>query len=135
MIRRRPMDARGAAAVEFALIAPALFALMFFVLEVGRMAWTQQTLQETAASAARCIGLKASGCDSPSATRGWAVTRARQSGLAIAPDTVSVTAATICDSQSGMSRVAIASPYANAVGSILPAAAATMTVTACFPAS
>jgi hypothetical protein len=134
MIRRLARADRGAAAVEFALIAPALFAIIFLVLEGGRMAFTQQTLQETAFAAARCFGLKVDGC-ALGDIRGWTVARARRSGLVIAPTTVEPLTPTTCNGRAGMSQITIASPYANAVGSILPAARPLMTVRACFPAS
>lgn len=45
-------DRQGAAALETALLAPVLLALLLGVMEVGRMAWTRATLtyavQETA---------------------------------------------------------------------------------------
>jgi hypothetical protein len=134
-MRRRTLGERGAAAVEFALIAPAMFALVFLVLEGGRMAFTQQVLQETAFAAARCLGLKADGCTSVGDMPAWTAARARRTGLVIAAGTVVATATTTCENRAGMSRVTISSPYSNAVGSILPPARALLTVRACFPAS
>jgi Flp pilus assembly protein TadG len=62
---RRFLRARGgASAVEFALVIPPLFLLMAAVLEYGRLLWTREALQETAASAARCMGMTSSSCAS-----------------------------------------------------------------------
>lgn len=55
---------RGVAALEFAVVAPVLMMLMFGILEFGRLLWTMQGLQMTAASAARCMGILASSCAS-----------------------------------------------------------------------
>jgi Flp pilus assembly protein TadG len=48
------MGNRGATAVEFAFIGPALILLLFGTIEGGRMLWTQNTLQYVVEQAARC---------------------------------------------------------------------------------
>lgn len=47
------LDRRGFAAVEFALIAPALLLLTFGIIDVGRMMWTASTLDHAAREGAR----------------------------------------------------------------------------------
>lgn len=49
---RRP-DERGASAVEFALVAPLLFAVMFGILQYGYHYWALETAAATAREAAR----------------------------------------------------------------------------------
>ncbi|MCH8183956.1 MAG: pilus assembly protein [Proteobacteria bacterium] len=46
-------DRRGVAALEFALIAPALFLLTVGIIDVGRMMWTAATLDHAAREGAR----------------------------------------------------------------------------------
>ena len=46
-------DRRGVAALEFALIAPALFLLTVGIIDVGRMMWTASTLDHAAREGAR----------------------------------------------------------------------------------
>lgn len=46
-------DRRGVAAVEFALIAPALFLLTVGIIDVGRMMWMASTLDHAAREGAR----------------------------------------------------------------------------------
>ena len=46
-------DRRGVAALEFALIAPALFLLPVGIIDVGRMMWTASTLDHVAREGAR----------------------------------------------------------------------------------
>lgn len=62
MIRRR-RDQRGSAAIEFALVAPMLFALLFGVLQYGYQYWALETASATAREAARryAVGTEA-GC-------------------------------------------------------------------------
>lgn len=138
MIRHLFRDRRGATAVEFALVAPAMLAMIFLLLEGGRMIWTQQVLQETAFAAARCMALKSSDCTDVSAMPAWAVTRARASGVRIAAGAVHIesNAASnnpLCQNQLGMNGVAITSPFASRIRHILPVAGHGLTASACFP--
>ena len=52
-LQRIIRDAHGTSAVEFALTAPAFFAIVFGIIETGLMLWTQQGLQHGAQLAAR----------------------------------------------------------------------------------
>jgi Flp pilus assembly protein TadG len=51
-------DLRGATAVEFALVAPILFAIIFGTIDLGRYAWTLSTIQNAADEAARQGGVR-----------------------------------------------------------------------------
>lgn len=140
MIRRLSQDRRGATAVEFALVAPALLAAIFLLLEGGRMIWTQQVLQETAFAAARCMALKSDGCTAPGDMPGWAVAHAAASGVripaeSVTPEADAGKANALCDNRTGMNSIAIVSPYAVAAGNILPATVHALTASACFPAA
>lgn len=50
-------DRSGAQAVEFAIIAPVLFAFMFGVFEVGRLTFEQNRVSAAAAAGARAVTL------------------------------------------------------------------------------
>lgn len=50
-------DARGAAAIEFAIIAPLLFAFLFGVFEVGRLMYEQSRASAAAAAGARAAAV------------------------------------------------------------------------------
>ena len=72
MIRRLGCE-RGAAAMEFALLAPLLFGVMFMIIEGCRMIWTQQVIQEAAFASVRCMALGSAGCTSTTEVQSWAV--------------------------------------------------------------
>nr|WP_166175653.1 TadE/TadG family type IV pilus assembly protein [Altererythrobacter segetis] len=52
-IRRLKQDRRGAAIVEFAILAPTLFAMIFGVVQVGIQMWCYNSLRSIAADAGR----------------------------------------------------------------------------------
>ena len=58
---------RGATALEFAFLAPVLFAMIFGVIDVGRLAWTIGSLHFAAESAARYASLNFDGGGNPPA--------------------------------------------------------------------
>ena len=59
-------DSRGTAAVELALVAPALFLFVFGIAETGRALWLQNALDYSVAEAARCASINPTICDSVS---------------------------------------------------------------------
>lgn len=57
----------GATAVEFALIAPILFMLLFGAIEAGRLLFVQAALHHAVSDAARCASINPAVCSSPKA--------------------------------------------------------------------
>jgi len=55
-------NTHGASAVEFAIIAPVFFLLLFGAIECGQMLWTQNALQYAVERAARCAIIDISTC-------------------------------------------------------------------------
>jgi Flp pilus assembly protein TadG len=55
LLQRFRRNRRGSAAVEFALIAPVFFALLFAILESGLLFFADQTLESVAQNSARMI--------------------------------------------------------------------------------
>ena len=53
VIRRRGKSRRGAAAVEFALVATVFFMFVFAIFEIGRLAMLQQIMGEACRQGAR----------------------------------------------------------------------------------
>jgi Flp pilus assembly protein TadG len=89
-------DQRGTSAIEFAMVAPLFFALLFGVIEGGLLLWTQLGLQHGAQVAARCASLNPSACGTASAIQNHAAQQAY--GLAVSPSTFTFAAAA-CGSQ------------------------------------
>jgi Flp pilus assembly protein TadG len=69
-------DRRAVTAVEFALVASALFVTSLGVIDLGMILWTQGSLQAVAADAARCGAISASGCTTTSAVQTYVQTEA-----------------------------------------------------------
>jgi len=69
-------DRRAVTAVEFALVASALFVTSLGVIDLGMILWTQGSLQAVAADAARCGAISASGCTTTSAVQTYVRTEA-----------------------------------------------------------
>ena len=67
--------ARGSAAVELALVAPALFVFVFGIAETGRALWLQNALDYSVAEAARCATINPAVCTSPTGTQNYAAAR------------------------------------------------------------
>lgn len=55
-------DRSGGAAVEFALVAPVLVALVLAGFVLGFGLWTRNALQQAASEAARCLAIGATAC-------------------------------------------------------------------------
>jgi Flp pilus assembly protein TadG len=67
----------GATAVEFALVAPVLFLLMFAIVELGRAWWAKNSLQYAAERAARfAVVCGAGACPSDAAVKTYAANQA-----------------------------------------------------------
>jgi Flp pilus assembly protein TadG len=62
LLARLRDDERGATAIEFALVAPLLFALLFSGMEAGRYLWFAAALDHAVGDAARCAGLAGDLC-------------------------------------------------------------------------
>lgn len=126
-------DRRGLTALEFALVAPVLFMLIFGAFELGLTWWTRNALQVTAAMTARCVALGS--CTDPAA---FAVSSAGNWAL---PNLISVSDVTFttnaaCYNASDptvFAKVTITCEFWS--GSILPPPLGNMTfkVSSCYP--
>jgi Flp pilus assembly protein TadG len=75
LLRRLAADRRGAAAVEMAMVMPALLLLLLGGMEAGRMAWTKATLTYAVQEAARCGAVNATLCPTDGAIQAVAAQR------------------------------------------------------------
>lgn len=63
----------GAAAIEFALIAPLFLALVCGTIELSRWAWGAAEVRDRAARAARCIAVTGAACAKSDAIKAGAI--------------------------------------------------------------
>jgi Flp pilus assembly protein TadG len=88
----------GSAAVEFALVAPLLFLLLFAAVEFGRAWWAKSSLQYAAERAARyAVVCGAGACPSVSQIQNYAATQVYDQTVASSAFTITnPTAGTTC---------------------------------------
>ena len=77
---KRPVDLmtdrNGGMAIEFGLLAPVLFMLLFGIIEGGRLLWTMSALHYSVQEAARCASINTTTCGTASQIQAFAAARA-----------------------------------------------------------
>lgn len=73
---------RGTAAIEFAMVAPALLLALFGTIEFGRLMWTQSALHFAVEEAARCASVTPNVCGTASQTASYAASKVSQLNIA-----------------------------------------------------
>jgi Flp pilus assembly protein TadG len=131
---------RGAAAVEFGIVALPLFMLALGIFEFARLYWTQEALQESATAGARCVGILESSCASSGAynsanTISYIQQVAGNWGITVPSADITATNSTSCGGLSGFSQVQINYTFTTLVPNIvpIPTAGKSLTVTSCYP--
>jgi Flp pilus assembly protein TadG len=84
-------NARGSVAIEYAMLLPALLLFMIGIMEVGRLIWTQATLDRAVEAAARCGAADQTACADAAAIANYAATQAF--GLTVAPSAFTASSA------------------------------------------
>ncbi len=69
-------DAAGAVAIEYAIILPVLLIALLGVMDLGRLLWGYASVSNAAQTAARCFAIKATACQTTTATQNYAATQA-----------------------------------------------------------
>jgi len=133
-------DRSGANAVEFALLSVPLLLVLFGTVEFARMYWTQHVLQDTAASAARCVGVLQSGCTqngvyNAANTVTFITGMAASDGVVLTGTNISVNNNTTCSGLSGFTTVQISYTFSTVLPAFLTALVngPQLSATACFP--
>ena len=121
-IRVRGLAPGGAAAVEFALILPVLLLCILGLIELGRMVWTQATLDYAVEAAARCRAIDQTHCPTEAATQQFAI-----DNFMLPPDASFQVPLASC----GYQATATLS-FVSVVPELLPYSQ-TLTASACFP--
>jgi Flp pilus assembly protein TadG len=119
---------RGAVAVEYALILPALLLFLLGIMDVGRLLWVYTTLSRAAEAAARCAAINTIECGTAAQIQNFA--KAEAWGLTI--DSAAFTVSTpACGVQvQGIYEFKSVIPGLNAVA---PLGTITLKATACYP--
>ncbi|MDR3512592.1 MAG: TadE/TadG family type IV pilus assembly protein [Caulobacteraceae bacterium] len=89
LLRSQPA---GATTLEFALVLPIFLLFLLGVMDIGRLLWTQATLDYATDAAARCAAVDTTQCATTSQVQTYAASRAF--GMTLASSAFSVTSAT-----------------------------------------
>lgn len=115
-------DRRGTAGIEYALAAPALMLLALGAVDMGRLGWTQATLEFATSSAARCAAFNTTACGTDAQVKTFAATQTY--GMTVASSAFTVSSAT-CGRQISATRAfRFMTPLARTV---------TLQASACYP--
>jgi Flp pilus assembly protein TadG len=115
-------DRFGGVAEEFALTLPPLLMLLFGIMELGRVLWTQNALNYSVAEAARCASIDTITCNSTTAIESFAAAR---SGAGFGSGVFSVSTQS-CGNQ-------VTASYPTAFDIPFATYSFTLTASACYP--
>lgn len=125
---RRHPGTRGAAAVEFAIVAPVLLLFVLGLMEFARVIWTQAALDYAVQAAARCAAVDALTCPLSNPAQVLTYAAGRAPGLSFADPAASfAVSAQACGVQ-----VTASLPFDFLLSTLLPYSQ-TLSATACFP--
>jgi Flp pilus assembly protein TadG len=124
-VRRAARRSDGNAVVEAAFLLPVFLSFILGVVEVGRLFWTQSTLQFAVQEAARCASIDTAICGSTSAIQAYAVSKA--TNLNVAASAFSVTTSS-CGNMVQISR-----PFDFIAADLFPVASITLSAQSCYP--
>jgi Flp pilus assembly protein TadG len=120
-------DERGATALEFAILAPVFFLIIFGIIAFGLLFWTQVGLQHGAEMAARCASVNTTLCPNgnPTAITNYAMQQAI--GLSLPASTFTYDSTQPCGNK-------VSASFAFVFPDILNLSPLTLTAQACYPA-
>ena len=129
-------------AVEFAICALVMMLVIVGFVEIGRLAWTFEVLQEAAFEGARCMGTRATSCAAAGVynsanTKTYVIGVATARGVTITAPVIVLNNAANCGGAANFSQVAINYSFTSVAPGLLTALAGGYTVatSACFPNS
>lgn len=132
MRRLAPVDGwlrrLGSAAIEYALILPAVLMFIFGLMDTGRLLWSYTTLSRAVGAAARCAAINTTQCGTAAQIQAFAATEAW--GVTVAASAFTVTTATCGIKVTGNYDFEFVMPGFNVV---VPAGTITLTAASCYP--
>ena len=124
-MKRFRRDDGGATALEYAFVLPALLGFAIGVMDLGRLVWTQVTLDRAVQAAARCASINPTKCGADPAIKSYAATSAW--GMSV-PASIFAVSRPVCGvTVSAATSFEYLAPW--------PGAPATVTSSACYPVS
>lgn len=118
----------GSAAIEYALILPAVLMVIFGLMDTGRLLWSFTTLSRAVEAAARCAAINTTQCGTTSQIQSFAVSEAW--GLTIAASDFAVTTESCGIKVTGNLPFEFVMPGFNVV---VPSGTITLTASSCYP--
>lgn len=122
-MRRFWSDERGAAVIEYAYVLPVLLGFAVAVMDLGRLVWTEVTLDRAVQTAARCASVNATLCGVDAAVQSYAAGQAW--GVSIPASSFEVTRPACGVTVSATMDFQYFVPW--------PSAPTTVTAAACYP--
>jgi Flp pilus assembly protein TadG len=118
----------GSAAIEYALILPAVLMVIFGLMDTGRLLWSYTTLSRAVEAAARCAAINTTRCGTASQIQTFATAEAW--GMTIAASAFAVTTETCGIKVTGSFPFEFVMPGFNVV---VPSGTITLTASSCYP--
>ncbi len=119
--------------MEFALVAPLLFAFLFGLLEIGRAIWTKQVIQRATHSTVRCLSIGRTECLTDQGIKDFLIAEAAEGRVRITGANVSSATDVSCGGMDRQNSVTVTVPFDTPVPAILPMLPDQFSATACFP--
>jgi len=128
----------GATAVEFALVILPFLFMLFGCIEIARLMWTRNALQQLSVKGARCMALNSSSCAvtgafNATSTLTYIEGAAAAVGISLADGNITLNNAATCAGISGVSQVTIRYAFPTAVPLVTSFVGQSIDVTACYP--
>lgn len=125
---RARLGSRGVVAVEYAILLPVFLLFVLGIMDMGRLLWTQVTLDRFVQQAARCAVITPSTCGTAAQIQTFAVTT--NYGMSFSDAAFTLASPTTCGTVAGK-LVTVSKPFQFSAPLISPSL--TLGAQACYP--